>query len=253
MESNAKVIFTMLQVICALIIIHISATEIRPIVTFTSSLPNDPVSDVIEVGARQEVAVECVSSGPFPGYAMWKKKVMDQDVRYNVTEIDLTDTNFTSLFTLPAHLCENEVLGDVYAYRYNATRVVLGTRSTDVFGASIGISIVANGTYECYAKNDETSSGRLLHLKVLGNYSINFLLCEFHGLYFLGNKRPKMNQTHVRFSVQLIEDVVERYACIPNSTLSCELAFGIISTGVLNSLVENNDATVSADCYRVGR
>ena len=136
-------------------------------------MPTDPLNDMIEVGPGQEVAVECVSSGPFPGYAVWRK-IIDKDIRVNVTEIDVTDMNFNfSTFTLPEQLCEllkDEVLGGVYSYRTNATRVVLGTRNTDVFGAPIGIQIAANGTYECFAENNQTNNTKQLHLKVLGNH-----------------------------------------------------------------------------------
>ena len=47
-----------------------------------------------------------------------------------------------------------EQVGQLYAYRINASAVILGTRRASVFGASVGIGAGAGGVYECRAKND---------------------------------------------------------------------------------------------------
>lgn len=50
-------------------------------------------------------------------------------------------------------ILSNELAGQVYAYRINDTHLALGTRRADVFGAAVGIGVIANGTYQCFASN----------------------------------------------------------------------------------------------------
>lgn len=49
---------------------------------------------------------------------------------------------------------ENERAGQVYAYRYNETTVVLGTRKREVFGAAVGIGEASSGLFKCIAYNE---------------------------------------------------------------------------------------------------
>ena len=47
----------------------------------------------------------------------------------------------------------NETAGQLYAYRYSNTTVVLATRNATIFGANIGISSHGGGNYKCIAEN----------------------------------------------------------------------------------------------------
>ncbi len=60
----------------------------------------------------------------------------------------------------------NEQVGQLYAYRINDSAVVLGTRRTSTFGASIGIGSVASGMYRCQAENDNANSQSVININV---------------------------------------------------------------------------------------
>ena len=60
----------------------------------------------------------------------------------------------------------NEQVGQLYAYRINDSAVVLGTRRASTFGVSIGIGSVANGTYRCFAENDNANDQRIISINV---------------------------------------------------------------------------------------
>ena len=49
---------------------------------------------------------------------------------------------------------QNEEPGQLYAYRYNNTKVVLGSRKKEIFGAAVGVSMNSKGKYKCVAIND---------------------------------------------------------------------------------------------------
>ena len=148
---------------------------IKPVIKFTSSHLEEILNDVIQIGSGQELDILCTSSGQFPGRAVWRK--VNQGSLVAVKEINATDTklfNFTS-FTFSSdlneyelNLLQDEQLGQVYAYRINDTRVVLGTIRADVFGAAIGIGEIASGTYQCFAENANTNSSRNFTLTVKG-------------------------------------------------------------------------------------
>lgn len=155
---------------------------IEPVITFTSSRLLEPQTDEIRIGSGQELNILCTSSGQFPGRAVWRKR--NEGRSDLVEEINATDTklfNFTSytfssdLNEYELNLLKDEQLGQVYAYRINDTRVVLGTRRADVFGAAIGIGEIANGTYECFGENSNTNTTKLLHLNVIGNLPLYYI------------------------------------------------------------------------------
>lgn len=84
------------------------------------------------------------------------------EVNYTITseELDTTagsgsgdSSTITPIFE-PHYVLETEQAGQMYAYRHNATTVVLGTRKREVFGAAVGIGLVSNGMFKCIATND---------------------------------------------------------------------------------------------------
>lgn len=48
---------------------------------------------------------------------------------------------------------QNEIAGQLYAYRYSNTTAVLGTRNATILGARIGIGSHGEGKYKCVAEN----------------------------------------------------------------------------------------------------
>ena len=66
------------------------------------------------------------------------------------------------------NVLENERAGQMYAYRYNDTTVVLGTRKRDFLGAEVGIDTVANGTYRCTATNVNGEMSQDINITVQG-------------------------------------------------------------------------------------
>lgn len=78
----------------------------------------------------------------------------------NVPEIDATVETMSSNSFSHENLTEdqrnairNENAGQLYAYRYSNTTVVLGTRNATLLGAKIGISSHGEGRYRCIAEN----------------------------------------------------------------------------------------------------
>lgn len=61
---------------------------------------------------------------------------------------------------------ESQMAGQVYAYRHNATFVVLGTRKRDVLGAAVGINEISNGKYQCIATNDREQDYQIVDISV---------------------------------------------------------------------------------------
>ena len=61
----------------------------------------------------------------------------------------------------------DEQVGQLYAYRINNSAVVLGTRRSSTFGASIGIGSVAQGIYQCMAKNAHAKNDLVISISVL--------------------------------------------------------------------------------------
>ncbi len=57
-----------------------------------------------------------------------------------------------------------EKAGQLYAYRLNESAVILGTRDNATLGARVGVSLEANGHYECLTKNiNETE---IIHVNI---------------------------------------------------------------------------------------
>lgn len=95
----------------------------------------------------------------------------------DVPEIDVTEgplfnstTSFKNVQEDNLNVLKGETPGQVYAYRYNDTRVVLGTRRLDVFGAAVGIKVIANGSYQCFASNANETEISALDIIVIGLY-----------------------------------------------------------------------------------
>ena len=62
-----------------------------------------------------------------------------------LTPMSINDEEFS--------VAPDEQVGQLYAYRINDSAVILGTRESSTFGASIGIGSVAGRTYQCLAEN----------------------------------------------------------------------------------------------------
>lgn len=76
----------------------------------------------------------------------------------DVPEIDATVATTTnqrsfSLTEDQRNAIRNEKAGQLYAYRFSNTTVVLGTRNAAILGANIGISSHGGGQYKCVAVN----------------------------------------------------------------------------------------------------
>lgn len=56
------------------------------------------------------------------------------------------------------NVLENEKAGQLYAYRYSNTTVILGTRDASILGANAGIGSIAEGRYRCRAENFRNAS-----------------------------------------------------------------------------------------------
>lgn len=61
---------------------------------------------------------------------------------------------------------QNEIAGQLYAYRYSNSTVVLGTRNATILGANIGIGLIADGKYRCRAVNLHSMTERNLMINV---------------------------------------------------------------------------------------
>lgn len=62
--------------------------------------------------------------------------------------------------------------GQMYAYRISRSEVLLGTRRLDTLGASVGIGPVAQGQYQCIARNAIVNNSLSLSISVKGRLSI---------------------------------------------------------------------------------
>ena len=98
------------------------------------------------------------------------------EVNYTLTseELDITEGSGSGEFTVtptfePYDVLETEEAGQMYAYRHNATTVVLATRKREVFGAAVGIGLISNGMFKCIARNDHainTTDMKVISLRV---------------------------------------------------------------------------------------
>ena len=70
-------------------------------------------------------------------------------------------SSIEDFFVLPG-----EQVGQLYAYHINSSAVVLGTRKAGTFGASVGIGSVAQGQYQCLAKNVNAKSNARITISV---------------------------------------------------------------------------------------
>ena len=79
-----------------------------------------------------------------------------------------TDNLLTPVFSHIEHffVVPDEQVGQFYAYRINSSAVVLGTRKAGTFGASVGIGSVAQGQYQCLAKNVNAKSNARITISV---------------------------------------------------------------------------------------
>ena len=91
------------------------------------------------------------------------------------------DGNDTGLLLTPMAMSNerisvipDEQVGQLYAYRINNSAVVLGTRRTSSFGASIGIELVAQGKYRCIAENSLAKSEVIITISLQGK-----LVCSY--------------------------------------------------------------------------
>lgn len=64
----------------------------------------------------------------------------------------------------------DEVAGQLYAYRDNTSAVFLSTRDDETLGAAVGIKMVANGIYRCYARNDNERRNVSLTVNVMRKF-----------------------------------------------------------------------------------
>ena len=108
-------------------------------------LESIPVS---EVPFREE---QPTGSGVDPG-------VDGSDTGNKLTPISSSIEDFSVL--------PGEQVGQLYAYRINSSAVVLGTRKAGTFGASVGIGSVAQGQYQCLAKNVNAKSNARITISV---------------------------------------------------------------------------------------
>ena len=85
-----------------------------------------------------------------------------------------------------------EQVGQLYAYRINASAVILGTRRASVFGASIGIGAVAGGKYRCLAENAIANSRLEISIDATGKPSLrihySILFDEANSFFFHRSK-----------------------------------------------------------------
>ena len=89
----------------------------------------------------------------------------------SISEVPLFDSSsstFSFLNENKRKVLMNELPGQLYAYRYDDTRLALGTRRQDVFGAAIGIEVIANGSYQCFASNGNANAAAMLDINVKG-------------------------------------------------------------------------------------
>lgn len=216
-----------------------------------AAITSSKMSEVlIQIGSGQELSVECTSSGLFPGRAVWRKLTNDT---VNVTEINATKY-FNAIADLDINTSQNE-LGSLFAYRYNNTKVVLGTRKTDTFGAAVGIREISQGDYECYADNNNANDSKILHLNVIGKVPI--MAWYMYSYYFdvLSGPPSLMKESYVRLTTESVQRFAEKYLNSTHECIKCVLA--VIGTAVLKSFSENadnvSDSIVSIDCSTENR
>ena len=89
----------------------------------------------------------------------------------DVLELDVSSLSSSGISTvdLQRSILGQERPGQLYAYRYSNTTVVLATRNASFLGAKVGIGNIATGTYKCRAQNTNATSERELTIIVLNN------------------------------------------------------------------------------------
>lgn len=75
-------------------------------------------------------------------------------------DANTSSTQSMENFTLSeqSDILNDEKPGQLYAYRYNETTVVLGTRDAKFLGADVGIGPIASGSYVCRTINNNCVS-----------------------------------------------------------------------------------------------
>ena len=63
-------------------------------------------------------------------------------------------------------ILNDEEAGQMYAYRYNDTHVVLGSRKGEIFGAAVGTGSISDGQYKCVANSQYAEAELSLRLNV---------------------------------------------------------------------------------------
>ena len=69
---------------------------------------------------------------------------------------------------------QDEVAGQLYAFRVSEFEVYLETRNTAILGAAVGIERHATGTYTCVAMNANENSMATVSVNVIGKRLIPF-------------------------------------------------------------------------------
>ena len=157
---------------------HLNCAAIKPKIELVSDLEEIKNGSVVNIGLWQVLKVECISSGGYPGKVEWRKN--EQLTSINITEVNMS--NIGEVFKQTTNPAVSKEIGQVYAYKYSDTKVELGTGMYGLFHAAVGISEIANGTYECFAENNNASSWIKVHINVTGRniiYYLNTLSFEF--------------------------------------------------------------------------
>lgn len=81
--------------------------------------------------------------------------------------------------------------GQLYSYRINSSVAILGTRNEREFGASIGIGIVASGTYICIAQNGNENNNVSLEVIVSSKFALIIHTLFLRYIYFPISTRPR--------------------------------------------------------------
>ena len=96
-------------------------------------------------------------------------------------EEDLVDTVVASSALTTDFGGIQETLGQLYAYRYNDTYVVLGTRSAitedGAIQTAVGISEVANGAYHCSAENANATRNSSVAIQAVRGGHVHIHTC----------------------------------------------------------------------------
>lgn len=117
--------------------------------------------------------------------------------------------------------------GQLYSYRINSSVAILGTRNEREFGASIGIGIVARGTYICIAQNGNENNNVSLEVIVSSKFAL-IIHTLFLRYIFFPSAQDLDIENYLRFSSPSFMSIKNRL-----NLTSSDLVIGIIETALL--------------------